>query len=448
MNNIKKIIIFLVILVIIIISILVIVLNINKDTENQVENDLNTIVEEPKDVDNTLAVVNDRNEFYEVSTCINKFYLYLTNTNNDENAIIDEEAEANIKEQENLQKEAIYNILDERYISFKNITEDNIFENIPQIDDSTIDIQNMYVSKESENIYSYVVYGSIINQQNRNKTDFNIILEKDIKNNTFLVILQDYIEQNIGKIELGNTFNIVNKDNIERNSYNTYDNENINNETYIIDMFNKFKNYMIYDYESAFLKLNEEYRTKKFETYENFEEYANNNIRQSVLMELTSYQINNYDDYTQYVCVDQNGKYYIFNEKAVMDYELILDTYTVDLPQFTEQYNNATDAEKVLLNIQKVFTAIDDGDYRYVYNKLDSTFRQNNFQTEEVFETYMTQTFYENNSIEASNYQTNGNLHIYELEINNEDDETSPVVTKNIIMQLLEGTDFVMSFNV
>ena len=165
-------------------------------------------------------------------------------------------------------------------------------------------------------------------------------------------------------------------------------------------------------------------------------------------MELEQYQVNSYDDYTQYVCIDQNGKYYIFNETAIMNFELILDTYTVDIPQFTEQYNNSTDSEKVLLNIQKVFSAINDGDYNYVYNKLDSTFRQNNFPTLESFENYIIENFYENNSIGYSNYQTSGDLHIYVISITNADDGTSITLEKNFIMQLFDGTDFVMSFNV
>ena len=45
-----------------------------------------------------------------------------------------------------------------------------------------------------------------------------------------------------------------------------------------------------------------------------------------------------------------------------MDFDVILDVYTVEIPELTEQYNNSTDAEKVLMNIQKVFYAINDGD--------------------------------------------------------------------------------------
>ena len=44
-----------------------------------------------------------------------------------------------------------------------------------------------------------------------------------------------------------------------------------------------------------------------------------------------------------------NGDYYIFNEKGAMNYELFLDTYTVDVPKVVETYNNSDDSKKVKL---------------------------------------------------------------------------------------------------
>ena len=108
-------------------------------------------------------------------------------------------------------------------------------------------------------------------------------------------------------------------------------------------------------------------------------------------MALAQYQVTEEDGYTQYLLVDQNGKYYIANETAVMKYTTLLDTYTVDLPQFTESYNSANDSRKAGLNLQKVVDAINNNDYEYVYNKLDETFKSNNFPTLESFEQYSKQ---------------------------------------------------------
>ncbi len=444
--NIKKIIIILLIILIIAIIVLA-ALNWYGNYQEKYEYD------PPEEdvainINSTIEKVSTRNDFYAVKTCIEKFYLYLAKTDESDYSIIDEETEQALEATDNMRKEAIYNMLDNNYIQNTGITKNNVLQHLGEIETSDVIIDDMYVSEQTENVAVYLVYGKLRNQTTRENTEFNLMLKIDMLNRTFKVIPADYINEYVGEISVGQELKLDIEETIEKNDYNIFAYETISEETYILDMFNEFKTDMMYDYETAYERLNEEYKQKRFETYEEFETYATEHIRNSVVMQLNQYQVNEFDNYTQYVCVDQNGKYYIFNETGVMDYTVILDTYTIDLPQFTEQYNNATDAEKVLYNLQKVFSAINDKDYNYVYNKLDNTFKQNNFPTLESFQTYITQNLYENNSIAYSNYQTSGNLHIYEISIKNAEDENSATVTKNFIMQLLDGTDFVMSFNV
>ena len=163
-------------------------------------------------------------------------------------------------------------------------------------------------------------------------------------------------------------------------------------------------------------------------------------------MKLKRYQKNENNDYTQYVGVDENGDYIIFRLNSVINYNVILDTYTIDLPEFTEKYTKASDEEKVLLNIQKCFTAINDKDYRYVYNKLDNTFKANNFKTLADFEKYINANFFEKNKISAGNARKQSEVYLYDIKISNIDGTSS--ITKTFVMQLKENTDFVMSFGV
>lgn len=265
------------------------------------------------------------------------------------------------------------------------------------------------------------------------------------------------------------------EDTVEKNEYNTIPYQYFEEEDIVDKYFQDYLENALFNPEIAYNSLDEEYRSKKFGSLENFEEYVDvNRETMEAMCKATRKDYTDFDTYQkyeeyysqiskfglerynideengkeEYICIDSSGRYYIFDISSIMNYTLILDTYTIDLPQFTEQYNNSTDAEKVLMNIQKVFSAINDGDYNYVYNKLDNTFKQNNFPTLESFETYMKSNFYENNSIGYSNYRTSGNLHIYDISITDADNEESTTVTKNFIMQLLDGTDFVMSFNV
>ena len=367
------------------------------------------------------------------------------NPSNSGEFIVDIEGE---EEELNTRKQAILDILDPRYIQYKNITQDNLFEQIQTIEDSTVSIENMYVSEKDRNMAAYIVLGSLRNNMTNEKTDFEILVEVDMLNRTFNIIMQDYIEEYIGSINIGQELPLEVGTSIEKNTYNTFSYQNVSEEIYITDIFNNFKSNMMYDHEKAFTDLNEDYKNKRFTNYEEFNTYAQNNARDSLEMRLERYQITNRDGYTQYTCIDQNNNYYIFYVTGIMQYTVILDTYTLDLPEFIEEYNNATDAEKVILNIQKVFEAINDGDYRYAYNKLDETFKQSNFPTLESFEQYMEDTFYEKNNIGYTTYQTSGNLHIYEIQATDANNSASVPVTKNFIMQLLDGTNFVMSFNV
>ena len=175
-----------------------------------------------------------------------------------------------------------------------------------------------------------------------------------------------------------------------------------------------------------------------------------NNEEKYSKLRLDKYQISKEDDYIKYVCIDQNGNYYIFtqNEDDLVGYNIILDTYTIDLPEFIEKYNSVEENEKVLLNIQKIFLAINSGDYNYVYNKLDNTFKSNNFPTLSQFEEYAKQNFYANNKVSYGKYQKNGEVYVYNIQISDADNLQQAIIRKTFVMQLKEGTDFVMSFSV
>ena len=442
----KKVIITLIIIALIILVILGVLLLYNI---HQQENSFTPATENISiEYDNHLKEVEVRNDFYTIKTCVEKFYLYLSKPSDSDYTIIDEEVEQTLEIEERARKQAIYNLLDDKYIQSNGINEENVFNQIPEITLSDVIIENMYVSQQDENMYVYIVSGKLRNQTTKEHTNFTLMLKVDMLNRTFKIVPENYITEYIEQINLGQELVIDMETSIEKNNYNMFDYENISNETYISDMFNEFKENMIYDFELAYQDLNQEYKNKRFGAYEKFQEYAKNNIRNSVIMNLSQYQINEYNDYTQYICVDQNGNYYIFNVTGVMQYSVILDTYTIDLPQFVEQYNNSSDAEKVLLNIQKVFYAINKKDYNYVYSKLDATFKANNFPTEEEFEEYMANTFFEKNSVGYNEYQTRGNLHIYNIVITDDENDNERTIEKEFIMQLKEGTDFVMSFNV
>lgn len=126
----------------------------------------------------------------------------------------------------------------------------------------------------------------------------------------------------------------------------------------------------------------------------------------------------------------------------------MLDTYTIDLPEFIEKYNNSTDEQKVLFNIQKFFEAINQKDYAFAYSKLDETFKNTNFGTLAQFEAYMKKNFFSKNKLSVGKTEKQGNLYLYDINISDGEEKEVGTKKKNFVMQLKEGTDFVMSFGI
>ena len=445
----KKFVIVIVLLLILLIIIgIIIFFKIYKlsTSENVInETETNTIVEE------SIETVSDYNLFYTIETLIQKYETFLhLNYEQQLNELNQPSVAAvyGITTQEE-KTNAIINLLDNEFIKEYNINTGNVIEILGQytneVETKILEINTLKSSNKRVSAYS--VSTEITNIDNKEKISAMFIVKLDNINTTFSIypiINNEY--SNLYEINVENTI-----EKIEKNSNNIYVLMEYNESQIATKYFQEYKNLMLSNSNDAYNKLDEEYKNKRFGSVENFIEYVNNKKKDIENSQIMKYQVEENNGNKEYICMLNNGKYWIIKESKPANYTVILDTYTIDLPQFIEKYNSSSDAEKVLLNIQKIFSAINDGDYNYVYNKLDNTFKQNNFPTLESFSNYIKQNFYENNSIGYSNYKTSGDLHIYEISItdkDNEDNEANPTVTKNFIMQLKDGTDFVMSFNV
>ena len=304
----------------------------------------------------------------------------------------------------------------------------------------------MYVCEQSENINIYIAEGILKEENTDNIMQFQIIINLNIPNRTFSIIPQEYVEKNYKDIEIGKGIDINVPESIPENDNNTFRYKKTSEETYVQDLFAKLKDEIKYYPELAYNNLDEEYRNKKFESLEDFKKYINNNEEKYSKMQVKEYQKTIEDDYTQYICVDQDGNYYIFRETSLMQYNLMLDTYTIDLSDFIEKYDSSEENVKVALNIEKLRQAIKDGDYKYVYNKLDNTFKSNNFKTLEIFENYIKDNFSGANNVEYKQYEQITGVHVYNLGITNSSEGNT--INAKVVMQLKDERDFAFSFSV
>ena len=450
MTKIKKIIIALLIVFIIAASILITILlsNLNNKGEKYMPiSEDEGLDSYQKELDTKIAQVTNRIDYYTVKDCIGKYYSYYSIAFNPE-IYYDSASEEDINKAKHDNAQILYNMLDSEYIIEKEITVDNLENNLKEIGIITPYISDMYVNHITDNMDIYVVEGRIKTVIDDDGEDFIIILKLDLLNKTFSILPSEYVKEKYGNIKEEQDLNITVEDSITKNNNNQYSYRIISEENYMKDLFTQLKNELLYDKKSAYEHLNEEYRTKRFATLDEFNSFVTSKEEEYKAMALAKYEVIQEDEYTQYVLVDQNGKYYIINETSVMKYTTMLDSYTVDLPQFIEKYNESNNAEKSGLNMQRVIDALNNGDYSYIYSKLDYTFKANNFATIEKFEQYLQNNLYTSLNVEYSNYKSSGELHMYDVTFKDKANEKNEAITKTFIIKLLEGTDFVISFNV
>lgn len=418
----KAIIILLILLIMVVCIVGIIILSIkpNLNTEEVIyekhpEENIISIV----DRKNVLQQVNSNNEFYKVKNCIEKYYVNLSGKN--------------IK--------AIYNILDDEYILFKNISLDNLESKIDIIEYPIVDISKMYVIEKENSINIYIVNGNVMNFVAKNSTPFSMIVKTDAKNNTFKIILDDYIKQKYGDLKVGDEFSINTEDSIKNLSYNTYINQVIEERQYVSDIYEIYVKNLLYNQEAAYNKLNSEYKDKRFPTFEEFKSYIIKMRSKFVSAEIRKYKVNEYENYIQYICIDSKDRYFIINEFAPMDYEVILDEYTIDLQEFIDKYQSSKEKRKIELNTKKIALAIEEQNYRYIYEKLNNEFKTNNFATYESFKNYCENSVINNLIISESSMELRETVYVVTFKSNNNEYFT-------ILMRLTEDRNFEISFEV
>lgn len=344
MNNKSKkiILITIIILIIVIIGILILIKKLNeKPKTDAIEQEVNIVL------DNELTKVNFRDNYYIVKNIIENYYLSLCELNKtvddvpiyeyegDINQIKQELANQTAREIEN-KKNKIYNLFDTKYSNENGISVDNIQEKLGNYKDLNVFIEDMYTRDLSENLKLYFVYGTITEKDTLLQQNFRWMVIIDQTNRTFNMYQADYIEKNnLFELSKDKDFS-MNITNVENRKYNTYQYEYINDETYVTDLITHYKQSLVY-YKTGYSynKLDKEYREKRFDGETDYEKYIAENKKRISNAVLAYYKVTEFEEYTQYLCVDTQGNYYIFRENANMDYSLILDIYTIDLPEFT-----------------------------------------------------------------------------------------------------------------
>lgn len=337
----------------------------------------------------------------------------------------------------------LYDILDEEYISEFNVNKSNIQNKIKEYQNYDFEIKKIYMFEKSSNINIYFVYWKLDNDT------LNFLIKTDSKNMTFSVFLGDYMENNKYDYNMNVKDIKISDKSIEKNDNNQFQYENISDElmatTYISDIKEKILTNPQVLYENY---MEDNYKNERFGSLETFEKYINDNKNEFESIETTKYLVNKYDDYIEYVWLDQFNNYYIIKEKAIMNYTMEFDTYTILTEKFKETYDKSGDEYKCQMNVDKFFQMINRKDYKTSYKCLADSYKNNYFKTENDFANFVKSNFYKYNKITFKKSEQKGNrLYSFEIELTDITGKNTETKKVNVIMQLKDNYDFVMSFS-
>ena len=429
----KSIIFFICILLIILIIIFGILLNLKKTNNNNDDievSDLNKELEGKEGLNTYDFKINSniyKYNYYTIKYCVEIY----------QNAINE------------LNKNKLFNMLAQEYLNEEKITLENITEKYKNYKKSDIYINEILTTKMSDNISAYIVNAKLIEKNTANVNEEELLIEIDSKNNTFCIYPYEYLlEKGFNKLKDGDILKIQTIDEIEKNEYNVFEDQSNRYKTIAVPYFEKLKIDLIYDSEYAYNQLDNNYKINKFNnSFEEFEKYINNNKNKILNMQIKKYARYYYDGYIQYIVVDNNGDYYIFNETSTLNYKIILDAYTIDQPDFIERYDTATDEKKAGYDINKFIQAINNKDYKYAYNCLADSFKQNKFQTQSNFEEYIKKNFYENGILKSATASKQGSYYTCSIVLENKDSE-GQTMQKTFTVNLKDDRKFELSFTV
>lgn len=444
-NKTKKIIILLIVLLLIISVILIIALNILKK-KNNMDDFISSVNEVGSSIiDEYGETINNsisREAYFDINTCMT-IYLDTINNNNSNYYVLNEKGDY-VKVEEEVINNSIYNLLSKNYIDRNNITEKNVQNYVKMIDEKCVFVPLEASVLQDKNIDSFLVHGLVESIRDYKVVDdLFFVINIDATYNTFSIeqIYGEY--KSIKEISI-NSF----EESIEKNTDNAFKRQSVSYETVIKDYINKYKRLALGAPETLYNILDEEYRQKRFGNLYIFKKYISENRENIIGIRVEEYLVNDESEYKEYVAKDQYGNLYIFNEIATLNYNMMLDTYTLEQPKFNTEYAKASDQKKVMMNIDKFFQMINAKDYKAAYNCLSESFKNNNFKTEQSFETYAKSYFYNYNDVSYNAFKTTSSgVYGYELTLKDKQNTSNSKIF-NIVMKLNSGTDFEMSFEV
>ena len=343
---------------------------------------------------------------------------------------------------EKSKKQAIYNFLNPNYISQNGITTENVLEKVPnngKVEFTPLEMYQLLGNYRTQ----YAVYGEMENMETEEKKQCYFIVDVDKTNSSFYITPVEFSKYaNVKDIPLSDEDTTI-----ELNDNNYFSYTVMQENDIMLKYFSYYKRLMQENPDMAYLLLDEEYRNKRFGSVEEFKNYVSKNQEEIQTYVAKEYEVNNLEDGTEYVCQDQYKHSYIFKVSAVMQFQVKLDTYTIESEEVKQRYQNADERRKVEMNVDKWIQMLNHRDYKAAYAVLDESFKAQYFQTVEWFEEYMRGKFPYYYGLNLSDYSNEAGLYIQKILLTDITAKIKMTVPETIVMKLTDD-GFVMSFRV
>ena len=450
MDKVKKY--MIIVLGILIILILILALTIKNNNRKKILSNIFDDNSGPQDVLNTQiekikpTMINSENTYFTVNKCVEDYLSML----------------------EASQGDVLYEYLNEDYINKNNLSKNDIIEKLVKYNN-----YDGYVSEEAYELNGevnsiYFIKGKI----DLKEVFFEVTI--DYTNSTFDIMPVENEEYN-NDINTGVDSNEIANKNISKKTYNIIAKTNLSDADIVRSYYKRYAKLIVEDSEEAYERLNSTYKKQRYKNYEDFQKYVEENknefdtaykienidnltfngFNERYIFEqknknyaIENYQVLRKNDDIVYIGVNGFGNYFIFEVSKPGMYNVILDNHTIDLSEFTEKYNSSKAKDKVAMNAEKIKDALNTKDYGYIYEKLNDTFKKNNYPTQQQFENYIKDKVYEYNKFEYTKMEEQGETYILYITVKDQTEEKEENKNLAIIMQLNEGTDFTMSFSI
>ena len=395
----------------------------NNNTDNKLPTNNSSIIEQPSNeisqVENEFLNVTDyfdiKNNtiYFTIEGIANNFFESINNIG--------------------VNNEKVYSLLGSEYINKNNITKQKIGDIFSKYSGNKFIVKSIKEKIIENNICIFIVYGTI------KEETYNMAIVTDETNLNYCIYPYDYLKTN--------NIDNLNIKSIKRNEYNKLEYKDVSNELASQYRFENYKHYALNNIDELYKKIDSEYSKKRFGSLEKFREYINGNKKRIETSTLQSYKVTRDGEVVRYSCIDNYGNYYSFIETNVMQYELMLDNYTIIAKEDSTYYKELDKFDKSRYNLDIFKNMINTKDYSAIYKVLDNTFKNNNFKNEIELQKFIEKNMYYLNNIEVEDYNnTKYDYYVFECKIINalNENESKDMV---IIINQTDGHEFTMSFS-